>query len=377
MNNYLTFTSENEFSIEAYQEWDGTLYYSYDAEEWVEYDGYVESSDEWTGAHIIYMRGSGNTVITNESSWYIDGENVRCIGNIETLLDYEMVQNGEHPEMGEYCFASMFDCCESLTQAPELPATKLAPYCYFSMFTNCISLTEAPELPATMLAEACYLCMFDSCESLTQAPELPATELCDDCYGAMFKWCTSLTQAPELPATTLASGCYGEMFYGCINLTQAPALPATTLAKYCYGFMFHGCTGIKMSTTQSDEYPAAYRIPSTGDCTTAGENALYLMFSSTGGTFMGTPDINTTYYGAWEPAAEEPALPTLTKLNLKAWLTGYVLGLAGHPLPIPIEDNASYAHNPATKTLTVKQNDGTLSFGWDWDAMQMDVEVNK
>ena len=38
-----------------------------------------------------------------------------------------------------------------------------------------------------------------------------------------------------------------------------------------------------------------YNIPSSGNGTTA-TNALTDMFSSTGGTFTGTPEINTTYY---------------------------------------------------------------------------------
>jgi hypothetical protein len=62
--------------------------------------------------------------------------------------------------------------------------------------------------------------------------------------------------------------------------------------------MFNGCTNIKLSQTQSDEYQTSYRIPYTGDGVDASE-ALVDMFANTGGTFTGTPTINTTYYGAW------------------------------------------------------------------------------
>ena len=34
----------------------------------------------------------------------------------------------------------MFSSCSSLTQAPVLPATVLAPYCYFHMFSGCSKL---------------------------------------------------------------------------------------------------------------------------------------------------------------------------------------------------------------------------------------------
>ena len=145
------------------------------------------------------------------------------------------------------------------------------------------------------MAAYCYAYMFFDCTSLTKAPDLPATMLVDSCYDDMFSGCTSLTQAPALPATTLANYCYEYMFYGCTSLTQAPALPATTLTSSCYECMFCGCTKIKLSSTKTGEYTVAYRIPKTGTGTTA-NNALSNMFNSTGGTFTGTPSINTTYY---------------------------------------------------------------------------------
>ena len=100
---------------------------------------------------------------------------------------------------------------------------------------------------------------------------------------------------PADPATTLAEYCYSNMFYGCTALTQAPALPATTLVDNCYYYMFYGCSKIKLSETQTGEYTVVYRIPTTGTGTTA-SYALYRMFYQTGGTFKGTPSINTTYY---------------------------------------------------------------------------------
>ena len=93
----------------------------------------------------------------------------------------------------------------------------------------------------------------------------------------------------------MANYCYAYMFSGCTGLTQAPALPATKLANSCYSNMFQGCTSLKLSSTQTDEYTQEYRIPSSGTGTTA-TNALTYMFISTGGTFDGTPKINTTYY---------------------------------------------------------------------------------
>ena len=111
----------------------------------------------------------------------------------------------------------------------------------------------------------------------------------------MFTGCISLTKAPALPATTLSDYCYPTMFSGCISLIQIPALPATTLASNCYTYMFERCTALKLSSTKTVEYAQEYRIPTTGTGTTA-TDALTNMFVSTGGTFTGTPAINTTYY---------------------------------------------------------------------------------
>lgn len=198
--------------------------------------------------------------------------------------------------LANYCYGAMFQGCTSLTTAPELPATTLAYDCYVDMFNGCTSLTVAPKLPATTLADSCYDSMFYGCTGLTTAPELPATTLANGCYHSMFYICRSLITAPELPATTLTSSCYREMFYGCTSLSTIPKLPATTLTNYCYYSMFQGCTSLKMSSSQTGDYQTAYRIPTSGTGTTESEFALMYMFTSTGGTFTGTPSINTTYY---------------------------------------------------------------------------------
>ena len=353
--NYLTFTGTDSFSIKtnnSAKNWNGTLQYSTDANAWTTWNGTQISSDN----NVLYLRGTGNTRITGDTSnyWVITTQGtVACSGDIRTLLDYT---EPESSDMGTYCFGYLFYNCTSLTAAPELPATILAEgcysymfagctnlttapelpatslesYCYNSMFQNCTNLTTAPELPATILAEGCYSYMFAGCTNLTTAPELPATSLESYCYNSMFQNCTNLTTAPALPATSLESYCYNGMFQNCTNLTTAPALPATTLADECYSFMFYGCTslttpselwatdltngcyykmfrgctGIKLSTEQTAEYSTPYSIPK-GGTGTEGTFSLTDMFSGTGGTFTGTPTINTTYYIP-APAPTEP-----------------------------------------------------------------------
>ena len=226
---YLTFSSPNSFTLaveDTTKHWDGTVEYSTDTSVWATWDGTTMLSSTTSGSdNVLYLRGTGNTKIGYYDEaveydyipWVINGTDVRCNGNIETLLDYATVKAGQHPTMGEKCFAGL------------------------------------------------------------------------------FKGCTALITSPELPAMTLASECYYYMFSDCTSLTQAPSLPATTLADNCYNNMFNGCTSLKLSSTKTDEYTQAYRVPSSGDGTTA-TDALTNMFSSTGGTFTGTPSINTTYY---------------------------------------------------------------------------------
>ena len=244
---YLTFSSPSSFTLkvnDATKHWNGTLEYSTDTSTWSTWDGTTTLSSATSGSdNVLYLRGTGNTMITGWSSlsykWVLTGTDISCIGNIENLLDYATVKSGAHPTMATYCYSYMFRGCTALTQAPALPATTLADYCYYGMFFGCTSLTKAPALLATTLAESCYSAMFSGCTSLIQAPALSATTLAIDCYSSMFRGCTALTQAPELPATTLANDCYRSMFNRCTSLTQAPSeLPATTLANCCYQYMF-------------------------------------------------------------------------------------------------------------------------------------------
>ena len=115
------------------------------------------------------------------------------------------------------------------------------------------------------------------------------------CYGAMFYECTSLVTAPQLPATTLADKCYSYMFRDCTSLITTPQLPATTLVDSCYWNMFYSCTSLKLSTSKTGIYQYEYRIPTSSTGITA-TDALTDMFANTGGTFTGTPSLNTIYY---------------------------------------------------------------------------------
>ena len=216
---YLTFKSPSSFTLnvqDTTKHWDGTLEYSTDTSTWATWDGKTILSSATSGSdNVLYLRGTGNTVITGGNSsnykWVLTGSDIACIGNIENLLDYATVEAGAHPTMAPYCYSNMFYGCTALTQAPALPATTLATYCYSYMFQGCTALTQAPALPATTLADYCYRSMFNRCTNLTQAPSLPATMLVNSCYRFMFEF-TAITAIPRIMATTYATNSCRGMF---------------------------------------------------------------------------------------------------------------------------------------------------------------------
>lgn len=297
---YLTFRSPTPFSIDPNgANWDGSMFYSTDAVTWSDWDGGSASAALSDGEYKLFVRGRNNTVVSNGTAWRLIGDQIYCDGLITTLLDYTIT----NPYMGINCFYAMFNNCAALVTAPTLPATVLATSCYRSMFNGCSSLVAAPSLPATVLTSNCYLGMFLNCSSLITAPALPATVLAASCYRSMFNGCSSLVAAPSLPATVLAERCYSQMFYGCVKLTNLSELPATTLTNECYFQMYYGCTSIHLSLISDSDYRYTYRIPTNGTGVDA-LDALTNMFQRTGGTFIGTPTLNTIYY------SNEPATPS-------------------------------------------------------------------
>ena len=129
---YLMFSSLNSFTIavnDTTKRWDGALEYFASNKTWTVWNGATTlSSVDNDGEYVLYLRGTGNTVITggrSSSRWVLTGNNIKCIGNIENLLDYTTVESGNHPTMANSCYQCMFQNCTALTQAPALPATTL------------------------------------------------------------------------------------------------------------------------------------------------------------------------------------------------------------------------------------------------------------
>lgn len=293
----ILFYSRTLFSLYiANKNWGGSLYYSFDHSNWQELQNAISYEGQLNGSwYVLYVRGESNVKLsngTNGSRWTLSGNGIKCVGNLNNLLDYSQTITSISAEAMAYLF---YDCA-SVDFDVSLPALQIGNYAYQSLFGNCKSMVKAPDLPATSIGSSCYRDMFYGCSALTDIPDiLPAMTLNTSSYDRMFGDCTLLKKCPKLPATALANSCYVSMFRGCIMLEQIPELPAITLKSNCYTSMFQDCSKIKLSETQVDEYQIAYRIPSSGTGTTA-TNALTNMFVGTGGTFNGAPTINTPYY---------------------------------------------------------------------------------
>jgi len=179
----------------------------------------------------------------------------------------------------------------------------LPPYAFIQLFLDCRTLTSAPVLPATKMAPGCYQGMFNSCSELTEAPELPSMQLAHSCYKQMFAMCWKLAKHPSLPATTLAPCCYMYMFDACFAMTTMPALPATTLADSCYLEMASTIPALRIDTFGDG---AEWMIPAEAD-TTGLVRWNQAMFAATGGDFKGAPLPGVMYYVGSTPERFETA----------------------------------------------------------------------
>ena len=179
------------------------------------------------------LRGTGESVAKYSKITFTDPSvKVTCTGDIRTLLNHA---NYKNVATNQARFYYLFENCEALTSAPDLPAESIADNCYFSMFSGCKNLKSAPELPAKILATGCYDKMFSGCVSFETAPTLLAETLAGFCYRSMFSGCKNLKSAPALRVETLETACYTLMFDGCTNLSSVTMLAPSDQIKNASG----------------------------------------------------------------------------------------------------------------------------------------------
>lgn len=133
-----------------------------------------------------------------------------------------------------YCFASMYSGCTSLSSIPSIQAKKVEDHSCFEMFAYCTSLEDGSiVLSAPELGAYCYDSMFEHCHKLTVPPILPVKDLEEYCYCDMFDSCYALTKAPYLPATEMKYCCYAWMFLNCSALNHIECMAVDISAENC------------------------------------------------------------------------------------------------------------------------------------------------
>ena len=121
--------------------------------------------------------------------------------------------------------------------------------------------------------------------------------------------------------------------------------------------MFRGCTSLKISSTQSSEYPTTWRIPSSGTISSTPTSWNTDMLTSTGGTFTSDPSINTTYYGAWTVVETYNISYNLTNCTGASTNPTTIDGGTTATLSFTVNDGYSF---PDEVTVT-----GVESYTWD------------
>lgn len=264
IDNYITFSSPNTFTLSVVdntKHWDGTIEYSTDTTNWSTWTGTSAISSSQSGTtKYLYVRGSGNTVVSSNSgsatvgAWRPNGTNISISGNISKLLDYSGTPN---PGTGAFRFLFGYASGSRGTAITDVRDLVLdvggVDRVYDRAFRYNNNLVYAPIFQMDSLGDlACYY-MFDGCASLLSAPELPATTIGKGCYLYMFRNCSAMMSPPSvLPATTLpeaynnsySGGCYGYMFYNCISLLTSPVILASSASVACCYGMFSQCTSL-------------------------------------------------------------------------------------------------------------------------------------
>ena len=238
---YLTFTAAGaqtfKMTVRGGYDLSGMFEYSVNGGEWYEVVADKEVPFGGTNGTLSLrgtnLRGTGESVAKYSKITFTDPSvKVTCTGDIRTLLNHA---NYKNVATNQARFYYLFENCEALTSAPDLPAESIANYCYFSMFSGCKNLKSAPELPAKILKTGCYDKMFSGCVSLETAPTLPAETLAGFCYRSMFSGCKNLKSAPALRVEKLETACYTLMFDGCTNLSSVTMLAPSDQIKNASG----------------------------------------------------------------------------------------------------------------------------------------------
>ena len=158
--NYLTFKALEKSSVAILNNGSSNpdVQYSFDGSSW---NSFVSGKAVPIGAfQSMYVKGNNAAGFSSSESDYtsfVMNGKISASGSVMSLID----QTGKSTVIpNKCCFLRLFNGCEALISAPELPATTLTEKCYYMMFMGCGQLAMAPNLPAIILEKECYLGMF-------------------------------------------------------------------------------------------------------------------------------------------------------------------------------------------------------------------------
>ncbi len=201
------------------------------------------SFTNWASGSVYYSIGGGERVeiaagATGTTPTLTAGQKV-CFYGDNSMYSDGRTHNHFSFSGNCYIYGNIMSLISSTSFADLTVLTGNSGRNFENLFRYCTRLKNHPTkklvLPATTLQQLCYASLFEGCSGLTEAPDLPATTVPYGCYWSMFQGCSNLTKAPDLPATTLAKYSYRFMFSGCGNLNSVKCLATDLSASDCTG----------------------------------------------------------------------------------------------------------------------------------------------
>ncbi|MCQ3908714.1 MAG: hypothetical protein MJ200_04175 [Mycoplasmoidaceae bacterium] len=106
-------------------------------------------------------------------------------------------------DYADSCYKNMFSSCVNLKEAPLVTRQDkdMKPHCLEGMFSFCRSLQSSQPVISASADKYCYAEMFEGCDSLIECPETDCIQIgsADQyCFYGMYKGCTVIKDIPEL-----------------------------------------------------------------------------------------------------------------------------------------------------------------------------------
>lgn len=227
---YVTFTGNQKITVSMPKKyWKGTIEYSLDGYTWNTWSCSAVTST--TDANKIFFRGKGNTYVTGSDAqsfgngFIVNGTDSSTFeftvtGDLQNLLDYEVLGAGGTPSAAADCFSYLF-YKQNIVGCDPLAMESVPKDGYFYMFAQCSKLVTPPQILAKTVGDSAFCRMFWG-SAVTETPEFVFTSIGSYGCNSMFYECTSLKKI-HFPSETVTASTYSfdQMFSGCSALEDA------------------------------------------------------------------------------------------------------------------------------------------------------------